>query len=228
MSKQRILAAIAICGLAWTLPAAASGPTVIGDIGASARAQAGDQLKACAADQGINVDGEASFLTSDESTMAFMPVAGIEALKREDLVAWTVLGVFSAQGPSDSEAPSGNFRVEVRADIGTTHGEFRVIDEAGRIVQQGETLIDTDPDGTPPGVAANGLAGRAPIDGKGYYFGTFFCPWYYPYFTPYFFRYWPIYKHGCYWWYNRWWWGYLHFRYCWWPSRYCVNCRHYW
>ena len=236
MSKTLQLIFYALAGALVALPAAASDPASMGDLGAAIRAQAGAELQACAQSQGIELGGDTTFISQEESTMVFMPVAGIEAMKREQLTEWTVIGMFTAQGPPDAEVQSGTVTVQVKVDKMSTNAEVRFLDEAGNVVQEVDATLDTDPDAVDPaqtGVDTN--AASMPFDpkslgdaGKHYYFARFRCPWFFPYFAPYTFRYWPGYKHGCYRWYYRWWWGHLHFRYCWWPSRYCVGCRGHW
>lgn len=226
MSKYRLLAMTIIAGLALTLPAAGQGDAdFIGGLGAETRIQAFESLKASAAQQGLELEDDATFLTQGESTIVFAPVARIGYFVRAQFANWTTVGVFTALGPADAEQASGTFRAEVRAK--SEHGseaQFRIVSQNGEIVQEGDTVLDTNPDNESP--ATTGLDAKPP-EGK-YYLARFGCPWYYPYFRPYYYRAWPYYKNGCYWYGYRWWWGHLHFRFCWWPSRFCLHCRHHW
>lgn len=233
----RLFVAFTLVGLVAALPALANDPggLAIGALASSARIQATAELNSCAAAQGLSLEGEASVHTQTDTALAFMPIKGIGNFTRDTFVNWTTIGIFSAQGPADAEAPSGDFQVQVRADVNASIGELQIIDSTGLVVQAGDIAIDVDPDGTAPGAPVaqdtqNPLNGQAAgVDGKGYflYYG-FHCPWYYPYFAPYYYRPFIGYKHGCYNWYIRWWWGHIAFRYCWYPSRFCVHCRHHW
>ncbi|MDY7092115.1 MAG: hypothetical protein SX243_04000 [Acidobacteriota bacterium] len=185
-------------------------------------AQVETQLSQCASDLGVPVAGNLSVVTGDNSTAAFMPVAGVEDLTRSDLATWTTVGIFTAAGPADAEAPSGTFTVQVQAALGSTNGEFRILDSVGAVVQSGEMTITEDADATPPSQTPDQtLVGDIENLTDEYHYG---CPWYYPYYYPYYFRYYPYYWYGCYWWHYQWWWGKLQFRYCWWPNRYCHRC----
>lgn len=242
MTKMRLLMTIALLGLVAAIPAVAdnSQGAAIGDLGKQSRQQAADQLQACAAEHGVELEGEPILQTQGESTLAFQPVRGIGYFTRAHFVNWTTVGVFVAQGPADAELPSGGFRVQVRAKPGATTGDVQIVGGDGQVVHESEMAIEDDPNGTMPenGGSFEGielpLAGKAGPDGAAFEEGKYFpyygfrCPWFWPYFGPYYYRPFLGYKHGCYRWNLRWWWGHIGWRYCWWPSRFCVNCRHHW
>ena len=229
MSRIRIVALTIVAGLGFTLPGAAQDDaTFVGELGAGVRTQAFETLKVAAENQGLELEADPTFLTQGESTLIFAPIARIGYFTRAQFVDWTTVGIFTAIGPADAEQAPGTFTAQVRAKApDSSEALFRIVDSAGETVQEGETVLDTNPDNPSPNPDA--MLESELTEGKGYYFGgRFGCPWYYPYFRPYYYRAWPIYKNGCHRFFYRWWWGHLHLRFCWWPNRYCVNCRHHW
>lgn len=210
--------------LALFLPVLAAGQEAdrLREIAASTRAEATNLLKEEAGALKVPVSGEAVFLDAQESSAAILPVAGIESLTRESLADWTTIGVISVAGPADAESPSGSFSVRVKAAPGSTRGQFQIVDAAGNVVQEGELSIEDAP-AEEAGAQAKAFP-MSPVTGKkGVLDSTtsafHFPACYYPY-APYF-RIYPYYYYGCHWWWYKWHWGHLRFRYCWWPYHGC-------
>lgn len=221
---------LTLCALSLVLamPAAQAGDAGSAQLQAltqNYQTQVDDQLRQCASQQGLSTYSQSSIVTGEDSTAAFVPVAGVESLTREDFASWRTVGIFIANGPSDAEAPSGTFTVQIQAPLGSTNGEFQILSTDGTVVQSGDITITEDHDATPP-TSALEQSFNDSLDSLSdkYHYG--YCPWYYPYYYPYWFHYYPYYYYGCYWWHYRWWWGKFAFRYCWWPSRYCHHCCH--
>lgn len=203
---------------------------ILRELAIDARAQAGDLLLSCAEQRGLQAQGEPVYLTTEDSAAVLMPLAGVESLTRADLANWTNIGIFTAAGPADAEAPSGTFVVRVRAEPGSTVGQFEIVDGAGVVVQSGELTINDDPDdpdsvptasqpaSQPVGSLEEILRGSGPTTSTTDQLHGFWPYCYYPYYWHW--RIYPYYWHGCHWWWYRWPWGHLRFRYCWWPSYY--------
>lgn len=194
----------------------------------SARTQAADGLKACAAQQGLAASGEAVLLSTQDTASAIMPLAGVETLTRADLEQWTKIGIVTLSGPAGADAPSGTYTVQVRVDPGANTGEYQFVDDLGIVVQNGELSISDEPvesqqPAAPAAVTSNDPtalplehpnAALQTVTGANHLGPYCYYPLYYP------FRIYPYYYHACYWWYYRWPWGFLRFRWCWWPTYY--------
>jgi hypothetical protein len=210
--------------LALFLPALAGGQETtqsLRDIAASTRSQTTALLNREAGTLGVPVSGQATFLDAQESIAAIIPVAGVENLTRDSLAVWTTIGVISVAGPPDAQSPSGSFSVRVKAAPGSTRGQFQIVDSAGNVVQEGELSIEDAP--ADEVSSADGFEAGAVTPKKGDLESStsaFHSPGcFYPY-APYF-RIYPYYYYGCHWWWYKWHWGHLRFRYCWWPYYGC-------
>jgi hypothetical protein len=194
-----------------------SSSDVMAEIAQSARDSATEVLASCAAAQGLKTSGQATLTIAAGTSAAIIPLAGVESLTREDLDSWQTIGLFAASPPDRAEAPGGTFIVRVKAPKGSSTGNFQIVDESGKVVQEGELTVamntSVDSAGPASSLATNPGALGSPSNASYPY-----C--YYPY-GPYFGLY-PYYYYGCYWWTYGWGWGYIRFHYCWWPFHpYC-------
>lgn len=239
---KKVLLGFALVTLLAAVPALAQDPSA--DLLAQQTQELRDamtgSLNAAAANLGLALDpSPPSISTSSEASAALIPIFNIGYLRRIDLVTWTPVAILAASHTLDPindgvpEVAAGTYTVEVQAPANSTIGEFRIVDQDGAIVMQGDMTVTEEPneepsaapqqpasmEGTPVSVDENGLL--TPLHSHAHHLG---CPWYYPYLRPFYFRHYPTYKHGCHVWHYRWWWGKLHFRYCWFPSRHCHQC----
>jgi len=189
----------------------------IGDVAATAQAQATDFMTQCADEFGVPVEGVAVMSTVEDTSAAAMAAAGISELKREDFDGkWVDLGMISVSGPKasptgDPTQPSGTYRVRVKATAGSSQGCFQIVNADGEVVQEGDMTIEV-----------------APVDKSGATSGGDF-PYYcvYPYWG--YFRIYPRYWWGYWWWRWRWPWGYIRFHWWWWrPYWNCCGPWYWW
>lgn len=204
------LALLLLPALARAQGTCSTGGSDIAQIANNARAQATSLLNTCAKNRGINVSGQAVLTTTEDTSAALIPLAGVENLTRDDLQTWQTIGLFTAAGPPGASAPSGTFTVRVQVPAGSSTGSFQIVDESGNVVQDGELTVSDATTSSESGAAA----GLFP-SGEG---TDLYAPCYYPY-GPYF-RIYPSYYFGCYRWAYGWHWGSIRFHYCWWPPFY--------
>jgi hypothetical protein len=208
--------------LALALPARAqeSCSQNMGSVVNEAQAKAGEILTGCAQNQGVDVGGTPVVLAVDGSSAAIIPGAKVKDLTRDSFKDWQTLGVFTAQAPKGAEAPSGTFTLRAQAEPGKESGKFQVVDDKGKVVQEGEMKIQMAPEDSassgkagalPPGfLPPSGLKTPGGANQKLYY--GYYPPFYY---YPFYIH--PYYYYGCYYWVYSWPWGHAVFHYCWWP-----------